>query len=75
MTMDKGKHPRAYEDVLRTTVSAVHLTTSGESYLELQLDDGLPVQLSTTAASALAANLQAAVTRIRSREGGAHHAR
>lgn len=62
--------PRAYEDVLRTTVSAVHLTTSGESYLELQLDDGLPIQLSTTAASALAANLQAAVGRIRRCEGG-----
>lgn len=70
MTMDKGKHPRAHEDVLRTTVSAVQLTTSGESNLELQLGDGLPVQLSTTAASALAANLQAAVRRIRRREGG-----
>lgn len=68
--MRKEKQPRAHEDVLHTTVSAVHLTTSGESYLELQLEDGLPIQLSTTAASALAANLQAAVGRIRRREGG-----
>ena len=68
--MDKAKHPHGHEDVLRTTVSAVHLAISGKSYIELQVGDGPTVALTRTAASALAATLQAAVGRLEHREGG-----
>lgn len=70
MTMDKGKHPRAYEDVLRTTVSAVHVEFSPQGGVQLRLDDG-PATIPTHAAMrALAATIRAALMHSERREGG-----